>query len=440
MRVAVVGLGVVGASWAALFALRGAHTVTAWDPSGAARDAFESRVGRARRQLRELGAQDRGSIQLCERLDEALAAAEWVQENAPEDARVKRELYGEIEGVVSQESIIATSTSSFTWSGLATALHRPSRFVIAHPFNPPHLMPLVEIYSSEPEVTRRAVQFFSELGRVPVCLRREAVGHIGNRLASALWREAVNVVAEGIADVGDVDRVLIHGPGLRWSVVGTHLGYHLGGGEKGIRHYLTHLGASQERRWASLGTPQLTPELCEQLAQGVHAFAAGRSVEQLENERDTHLISILRERRSHPTIDAAACNEPAPVRHTMNSEREIAALLDTYLDGLYRGDTARLRAVFHPQAALFGDVRGAPYQNTLEGWLEAVAQRQSPFDLGEEFRMRTLGIEVIHEIAYAKAHCPMLGFNYVDYLSLLRHDGRWLITNKLFTHVPEQDG
>lgn len=312
MKVAVLGLGVVGASWAALFALRGAHTVTAWDPSGSGRAAFGSRLNRARRQLVELGAKHQGAIQLCEHLEDAITGAQWVQESAPEDASVKRELYAEVESCVLQDTIIATSTSSFTWSDLAATLRQPSRFLVAHPFNPPHLIPLVELYSPEPEVSKRAVQFFSELGSVPVCLRREAVGHIGNRLASALWREAVHIVAEGIADVGDVDRVLIHGPGLRWSVVGTHLGYHLGGGERGLRQYLSHLGASQERRWASLGTPKLTPNLCERLVQGVHAFAAGRSVEQLENERDGHLISILRERQSQPTIDAAARIGPAP--------------------------------------------------------------------------------------------------------------------------------
>jgi len=122
----------------------------------------------------------------------------------------------------------------------------------------------------------------------------------------------------------------------------------------------------------------------------------------------------------------------------MDSEPEIAALLKNYFNGLYTGDTELLRAVFHPQAALFGDVRGAPYYNTIESWLSAVAQRKSPRDLGAEFRMVALRIEVLNEIAYAKAHCPMLGFNYVDYLSLLRQGGRWLITSKLFTHVPEQ--
>ena len=122
----------------------------------------------------------------------------------------------------------------------------------------------------------------------------------------------------------------------------------------------------------------------------------------------------------------------------MNEKSEITALLKKYFDGLFYGDAALLRSVFHPQALLFGEVRGAPYQNSLEGYLSAVAQRQSPHQRGEEFRMEALGIEVLNHIAYVKAHCPMLGFNYVDYLSLLRQGGRWLITSKLFTHAPEQ--
>jgi len=121
----------------------------------------------------------------------------------------------------------------------------------------------------------------------------------------------------------------------------------------------------------------------------------------------------------------------------MNNQAEISTVLDSYMKGLFHGDTELLRTVFHPQAALFGDVRGVPYQNSLDGWLEAVAKRQSPHDLGEQFRMEVLGVEVLNEIAYAKARCPMLGFNYMDYLSLVHHGDRWLIANKLFTHVAD---
>lgn len=121
----------------------------------------------------------------------------------------------------------------------------------------------------------------------------------------------------------------------------------------------------------------------------------------------------------------------------MNAHQEIDSLLKKYFDGLFYGDTTLLRSVFHPQALLFGEVRGAPYQNSLEGFLNAVAQRQSPHQRGEEFCMEALGIEVLNQIAYVKARCPMLGFNYFDYLALVHDGSRWLITNKLFTHASD---
>lgn len=305
MKVAIVGGGLIGASWAALFSTVGGHEVWCWDPSPSARDALPSKIEHAQRQLQSLGAPNLGSARVCESQASALEAAQWVQENAPEKIELKVELYRQIERSIDADTIIATSTSSFTWSQLAKELTHPQRFVVAHPFNPPHLVPLVELYCPYSPILERAVAFFEQSKRVPVCLKKEAVGHIGNRLASALWREAVHIVAEGIAEVSDVDRVLIHGPGLRWSVIGTHLGYHLGGGDGGIDHYLRHLGPSQERRWASLGHPQLTSEVCEAIAHGVHAETAGRSIAQLESQRDAQLIEILRLRQAHPTVDQA---------------------------------------------------------------------------------------------------------------------------------------
>lgn len=304
MNVTVLGCGLIGASWAALFSAVGRHRVRAWDPSSVSRAAFAEKVARAQEHLIELGAQRGEDVVVCDRIEEALWGAEWVQENAPERTDLKAQLYSHVESVVTHDCVIATSTSSFTWSQLAAGLKHGERFVIAHPFNPPHLVPLVEIFCPNQGTLDRAVKFYSDVGRVPVCMKKEATGHIGNRLASALWREAVNIVAEGIADVEDVDKVLIHGPGLRWSVIGTHLGYHLGGGDGGIDHYLRHLGPSQERRWATLGNPKLTAEVCELIAAGVHKEVAGRDVAELEQQRDRQLMEILRLRREHPTIDA----------------------------------------------------------------------------------------------------------------------------------------
>lgn len=295
----IIGCGLIGASWAALAAAYG-HPVRAWDPDRSARDSFHARVSAARAQLSALGLQGPAEVTLCEQMPEVAATSAWVQENAPERLELKVSLLAEIEAAVSPETVIASSTSSLLWSDLARELRHPERFLLAHPFNPPHLMPLVEIYAGDPALRDRAVDFYRRLGRVPVCLKREAQGHIANRLASALWREAVNMVAEGIADVADIDRALVNGPGLRWSVIGAHMAYHLGGGSGGIAHYLDHLGVSQERRWADLGNPRLTPELRQALIEGIAVEAAGRSISELEQERDAALIAALKLRADRP--------------------------------------------------------------------------------------------------------------------------------------------
>ncbi|MET1028760.1 MAG: 3-hydroxyacyl-CoA dehydrogenase NAD-binding domain-containing protein [Dongiaceae bacterium] len=294
--IAVIGCGLIGASWAALFAKAGGDRVLAWDPDDDACRSFPQRFEKAVGQLRELGHTETGSVTLAASLSEAVGEADWIQENAPESIDIKSALYSEIEQAASPRAILASSTSSLLWSDLARSLTRPDRFLLAHPFNPPHLVPLVELYAPDAALLDRADAFYRRLDRVPVRLKREVPGHIAGRLASALWREAVSIVAEGVADVAEVDRALVHGPGLRWSVVGAHMGYHLGGGAGGIEHYLKHLGPSQERRWSTLGTPRLSPDTCDKLIAGITAEAAGRSVEDLEAERDRQLMAILKRR------------------------------------------------------------------------------------------------------------------------------------------------
>ncbi|MFN3218410.1 MAG: 3-hydroxyacyl-CoA dehydrogenase NAD-binding domain-containing protein [Acidimicrobiales bacterium] len=297
IAVAVVGAGLIGAAWAALFHHHGA-TVTLHDPSREAIDTAESRIGTMLGQLRELaGSRHRsGRIRMVGELAAAVDNADLVQENAPEDLALKHRLYAEIEKAAPHGAIVASSTSSFTWSELSPGLDRPGRFVTAHPFNPPHLVPLVEIYGIDDEVVTRAEELYRAAGRTPVRLRRDATGHLANRLASALWREAVHIVAEGIADVDAVDSALVHGPGLRWSVVGAHMAYHLGGGADGMAGYLEHLGEAQERRWSDLGSPSLTPEVRAALVAGVTEQADGRSIGELAARRDAALIAMLRAR------------------------------------------------------------------------------------------------------------------------------------------------
>lgn len=297
--VAVLGCGLIGESWSALFLAHGLDVV-AWDPDAAVLAALPQRVERLLGQLQALGigTAQPGRLSVVQSVAAAVGDAGWIQENAPEKTAVKHSLYAEVEAAARPDAVIASSTSSLTWSDLAAGVVRRERLITAHPFNPPHLMPLVELFAVDAPVLVRAEAFYRSLGRETVALKKDAVGHIANRLASALWREAVNIVAEGIADVADVDAALVHGPGLRWSVIGAHMAYHLGGGPGGIAHYLDHLGPSQERRWATLGSPSLTPEVRQLLVDGIAEEAAGRSIAALEAERDRGLMLALAARQT----------------------------------------------------------------------------------------------------------------------------------------------
>jgi carnitine 3-dehydrogenase len=242
----VAGCGLIGAGWAALFLASGRETF-AFDPSPERRDGFRSHVEAAMAQIAEMGlfrGRASGRLTVVADIGELARNVTLIQENAPEDLALKHRLYAEIEAAAADDLVISSSTSSLVWSELSRGMRRPERLVTAHPFNPPHIMPLVEIYGRNSALVERMAAFYRDLGRTPVTLKKDAVGHIANRLASALWREAVNIVAEGIADVAAVDEALVNGPGLRWSVTGAHMAYHLGGGPGGIAHYLEHLGPS----------------------------------------------------------------------------------------------------------------------------------------------------------------------------------------------------
>ncbi|WP_336490325.1 3-hydroxyacyl-CoA dehydrogenase NAD-binding domain-containing protein [Methylobacterium nigriterrae] len=294
-RVAVIGCGTVGASWAALFTAHGLD-VAAFDPAPGRGERLAAFVTHARSQLKEFGLDGEGSLTLHERMEDAVAGADFVQENAPEDEVAKRGLLAELDALLPEHALIASSTSALLRSAIVTECARPERVIVAHPFNPPHLVPLVEIVAADAATAERAAAFYRDLGRRPVILRREMPGHIANRLASALYREAVNLVAEGVASVADVDAALCNGPGLRWAAMGPHMTYHLGGGAGGIRHYLDHLGPSQARRWASLGNPALSEAVKAAIVSGIDAEAEGRSIAELEARRDRSLIEILKSR------------------------------------------------------------------------------------------------------------------------------------------------
>ncbi|MFO7857120.1 MAG: 3-hydroxyacyl-CoA dehydrogenase NAD-binding domain-containing protein [Paracoccaceae bacterium] len=300
--VGVLGAGLVGRSWAALYAARGLRVVVV-DPDPGAEAALRAFLPAALDDLAALGLAAAAPTAPAFATDPAaLSGLGFVQENGPDRLEAKRALLTGAERWVAEDAVLASSTSSLLPSDIQAGLARPERLLVAHPMNPPHLVPMVELVAGRltaPATVERAAAFYEAHGRVVIRVAREVVGHLANRLTSALYREAVHCVAEGIATVEDVDRAIAHGPGLRWALMGPHAIYHLGGGAGGYRAYLDHLGPTQEARWAEHGTPRLTPALKDALVAGVEAELAGEDPEALARRRDAALVALLTLKARH---------------------------------------------------------------------------------------------------------------------------------------------
>lgn len=302
-RVAVIGAGTIGASWAACFLARGLEVV-AYDPSPAAPDLLRRMVAQAWPVLERLGAVAPGADPARWRFepDPARAAqgADFVQESAPERYEAKRPLLQAVAAALPAEVVIASSTSGLLASRLSEGCAHPERVLIGHPFNPPHLIPLVEVVGphASPAAIAAAMAFYRSVGKRPIEIRKEVPGHVANRLQAAMWREAVHLVAEGVASVADVDAAVSEGPGLRWALMGPTLTFHLAGGEGGMAHFLHHLLPAMQGWWDTLGRPEVTPELQQRLVEGVAEEAAGRSVADLARWRDEALVRLIAAREA----------------------------------------------------------------------------------------------------------------------------------------------
>jgi 3-hydroxyacyl-CoA dehydrogenase len=228
--------------------------------------------------------------------EEAVAGAEFVQENGPEREDLKRELFARLDAAARPDAIIATSSSGLLMSRIQHVCTRPERCVVGHPFNPPHLVPLVEVVAGEltsPSSVERAFAFYRAIGKRPIRVRKEVPGHIANRLQAALWREAFYLVEQGAASVEDIDTAIAQGPGLRWALMGPIMLLHLSGGDAGLAHFWDHLAAPVQSWWATLGTPSITPAFEAAMNAGVEDEAAGRTVHELARERDRRFVRML---------------------------------------------------------------------------------------------------------------------------------------------------
>jgi carnitine 3-dehydrogenase len=297
-RVAVIGTGVIGGGWAAHF-LRLGLDVQAWDPAPGAEERLHDLVARAWDALGPLGrvdGADPARLGFAPTLAAALDGVALVQESTPEQLDAKVATLAAIDALADPDVVIASSTSGFAMTDLQRGCRHPERCVVAHPFNPPYLIPLVEIVGgaqTDPAVVDWAVAFYAAAGKRPLRLTRELPGFVGNRLQEALWREALHMVAAGEATVEEIDASITYGPGLRWAQMGPCLTFHLAGGPGGMAHMLDHFGPALLEPWTRLAAPPLTPELRDRMVEGCLDEADGRSISELERERDAFLVELL---------------------------------------------------------------------------------------------------------------------------------------------------
>jgi 3-hydroxyacyl-CoA dehydrogenase len=298
-RIAIVGTGVIGASWAAEFLARG-FDVVATDPAPKAEANLREYIDEAWKDLTSIGllkGASRDRLRFTTNMKEALSEADLVQENAPERPDFKIKLYAEMEEVAPVDSLFASSSSGITPSVIQSQCKHPERVVIGHPFNPPHIIPLVEVVGgskTSPDAIQQAISFYASIGKKPIHLKKELPGHVANRFQAALYREMLYLIEQGVLSVEDTDAAVCYGPGLRWGVMGQSLQWHLGGGAGGIQHFMDHLMPPLEGMMKALGTPNITPELKQKVISGVMREAAGRSVDQLSQEENRVLIGLLK--------------------------------------------------------------------------------------------------------------------------------------------------
>jgi len=295
---AVLGAGVIGASWTALFLASG-RSVAVYDPSPQTESMAKQFVENAWPVLEKLNLTEHGNpdnVTFHGSASEAIQDALFVQECVPERIEIKHALYNEIEPVLSPDVVVASSASGLILSEMQKGWNDPGQLVLGHPFNPPHLIPLVEVMGNDKTnagVVEKAESFYKAVGKVTIRVNREVPGHVANRLQAAVWREAIHLVTTGVASVEDVDTAMWAGPGLRWAVMGPNMLFHLGAGEGGLEEFCERYTDSFNRWWDDLGALHLNPATAEKLVAGVLQESKGMPAEELSTQRDNMLAAIL---------------------------------------------------------------------------------------------------------------------------------------------------
>jgi len=300
MQAAILGAGVIGCGWAARFLLHG-WDVVVYDDDPGAPGRMGQTLDQARLALSELYDADlpnEGQLRYAASVTEAVQNADWIQESIPESLSIKRDLYRSIQDALPADTPLASSTSGFKPTDLASELCCADRILVCHPFNPVYLLPVVEVVAGQnthPQTMKKAVEILADIGMKPIIVRREVDAHIADRLLEALWREALWLVADDIATTEEIDEVMRHGFGLRWAQMGLFETYRIAGGEAGMQHFLAQFGPALAWPWSKLtDVPDLTAELIKKIADQSDAQSGHLSIAKLEQQRDKNLVAIMR--------------------------------------------------------------------------------------------------------------------------------------------------
>ena len=314
---AIIGGGVIGAAWASRFLLHG-WNVCFYDPASDSEAMLHAVLDKARHWVPEIYDQlpPEGALTVCGSIAEAVVDAEWVQESTPERLEIKQSVLRDIQAACSEAAIVASSTSGFMPSELQTGAARPEQILVAHPYNPVYLLPIVECVPSVlvPLATvERAEVILREIGMKPITLQAEIPAHVGDRLLEAVWREALWLIKDGIATTEQIDDIMTHGFGLRWGQKGLFETYRTAGGEAGMKHFLEQFGPCLQWPWTKLtDVPDLNDALIDRIVAQSDQQAAGRSVSELEDERDANLVAMLKALRQQDSAAGAFLNRLGP--------------------------------------------------------------------------------------------------------------------------------
>ena len=297
--VSIVGTGVIGAGWAARFLANG-YIVKAYDPNKQSLNQLKINVKIAFKSLKKVGLNKKASLsnlKIYTELSKALEETTFVQENAPENEKIKKDILQKVDLLVNKNVIIASSSSGLLPSKIQLKCLHPERVLIGHPFNPVYLLPLVEVVGgkkTKPKFLKLAKTFYENVGMKPLMVKKEIEGYISDRLQEALWRESLHIIKDGIATTQEIDDAIVYGPGLRWSFMGVCLTFHLAGGEMGMKHMLEQFGPALKLPWTKLKAPSLNPKLKKLMITGTKKQADKFSIKDLEEQRDIFLIEIMK--------------------------------------------------------------------------------------------------------------------------------------------------